>query len=679
MTGACAAKVNCVKMIYRSEIDGLRAIAVISVLVNHFFPLYFPNGYLGVDVFFVISGFVITGSIQSRLNSSIGLFLLDFYGRRIKRLAPALIICIIFTSFLISMIHPFPQEYLRTGIFALFGFSNIYLYSRSTDYFSDAASLNPFTHTWSLGVEEQFYLIFPFLFWIGHNYFKSFLQVPILILVIMISFTFWLYFSESQSLMTFYLTPFRIWQLLLGCLVFFIQKNIIIKTQIFKYIFSIFLCLLIFYPYNFNSNLATIFSTVSISAILFFIHPDINRAYFLDNEISKYLGVISYSLYIWHWPLIVLSKITIGQSIVTGFICFLLSIGLAHVSHRLLERPLRKANWGSKSWIELSVGLSLIVVVAIALYANSTVLRHYLFLGEKAQLQAAGVKSLVQPFTSASSSRWAGEACVFSDNNQVGKNIDATLCIVGQNYSEAELRVLIFGNSFSAALVQAFDELALYGGRSTAFVVTSSWGASPVPELGFQGNWKDVNAYYWQQIVPSLIEEIGEIDEVLIVSDLASFSPIAPTDESRNRTYLLEKGLRRFSSELAEMGIGLSILGPLPFARDAKCAPDMAVTQWYHWGGGICQFYSRDETIQRLSQISDLFKNLQNDGVIEVLDLFPVFCPGSYCTYESASGEMLYRDIYSHSSIEASHLSRPIVASWTNSIFNRQRPVRLED
>ena len=139
---------------YRPEIDGLRAVAVLGVILNHFSERWLPGGYLGVDVFFVISGFVITASLARRPAEGLGDLMLSFYSRRIRRLLPALLLCVGVTALLLCLVSYDPGQMLGVGWRSLFGFSNITLYRLAVDYFRPAAALNPFAHTWSLGVEE---------------------------------------------------------------------------------------------------------------------------------------------------------------------------------------------------------------------------------------------------------------------------------------------------------------------------------------------------------------------------------------------------------------------------------------------------------------------------------------------------------------------------------------------
>ncbi|MFM7641216.1 MAG: acyltransferase family protein [Cyanobium sp.] len=201
---------------YRNEIDGLRALAVIAVIINHFNPSLLPSGYLGVDIFFVISGYVITESLIKRSHKSFAGFMQGFYARRFKRILPALITCVLITSLALSLFDPSPGVTLRTGLASIVGASNLYLYSLSISYFAPLNELNGFTHTWSLGVEEQFYLLYPFLFWIltaqdlhGKRKIKT-LGIAITAISLASLILFFRSYETNPSA-AYFLTPFRFW------------------------------------------------------------------------------------------------------------------------------------------------------------------------------------------------------------------------------------------------------------------------------------------------------------------------------------------------------------------------------------------------------------------------------------------------------------------------------------
>ena len=208
---------------YRPEIDGLRAFAVVAVIINHFNKDILPGGYLGVDIFFVISGFVITSSLYQRPSKNFKDFISGFYERRIKRLVPALTVFVLIMSIAISVFDRSPTS-LKTGITSLFGLSNIFLFQRSTDYFAQSTELNVFTHTWSLGVEEQFYILFPFLIWFSgfgrqtkNGDRNLFLIVGALTIASLIGF---LYLYPINQSAAYFLMPTRFWEMASGCLLF---------------------------------------------------------------------------------------------------------------------------------------------------------------------------------------------------------------------------------------------------------------------------------------------------------------------------------------------------------------------------------------------------------------------------------------------------------------------------
>ena len=653
---------------YRPEIDGLRALAVSAVLANHFFAASFPNGYLGVDVFFVISGFVITASLQSRSRDQGVLdFLITFYTRRIKRLVPALAVCIMVTSVLICMVNPNATKYLIMGIWSLFGLGNIYLWREANDYFGESADLNPFTHTWSLGVEEQFYFIYPLLFWIAVTLLTKRAAVVGLAGLVLASALAWGVMQAQDPLTAFYIVLFRFWQIGLGALAWVVQDRWTPRqTWATGCKWAVLLAVtgVLIAPVTAPLASATPAVVLGTAVFLMLTRSSYRPVAVLMWRPVQYTGRISYSLYLWHWPVAVLLKWTFKLTPVTGAVGILVSLILAYLSYRFVEKPLRHARWAGRQGYELLVGVTGMVAVAGLLVVNGEYLRHSLFLGASPGLVAQGIETLADPYKSDGGAVWSGDDCVLSSNDQVGKQIEASACTIGLPLDFSQRRVLVIGNSYAAALVAAFDLEVAADDPATSFVLVSSWATPMVPEVTERNRWSQANDDYLNRVVPAMISELSPGDRVLIASDLEGLSP-SGFDPILDRTFgELDTGLRRLSSELAARGVDLSLIGPLPFAREASCDPASAIPQWYAPNGGPCRYYTREETLLRMSRATAFLDGLSKEGVLQVVDVFDVFCPAEICSYLRPDGVVLYRDVWSHPSVEAAQLMRPHIGDW---------------
>ena len=322
------------KLFFR-HIEGLRAVAVISVILFHLNPAYLPGGFIGVDIFFVISGFVISHSLSGRQYPSFGNFISYFYTRRIARVVPALIVCLFVTTLFSTLFIPAAQTdptLPRTGVFAFLGLSNIYLASSIQDYFAAINGANPFLHTWSLSIEEQFYLLFPLLFypWINVSTGgKAKLSVCLFAIGAIASFALAFYYTSANPKFAFYSIATRFWELAAGVLLYqYCIKSPhyefdVVKPQGGGRIVGLAgaTLLLIGFLFADKSNFPMPWALVAVVGTIALIYSFLGekthnqlrplRA-ILESGTARYLGRISYSLYLWHWPVFMLAHWTVG-------------------------------------------------------------------------------------------------------------------------------------------------------------------------------------------------------------------------------------------------------------------------------------------------------------------------------------------------------------------------------
>jgi len=368
---------------YRPEIDGLRAFAILAVIINHFNKDILPSGYLGVDIFFVVSGYVITASLSGRESKNFGDFLSGFYERRIKRLVPALVLFIVIINAL-SWLLMAPDGVggaisTRSSLTALIGLSNLYIYKQATDYFSVTAELNPFLHTWSLGVEEQFYLLFPLIIWFsgfGRQEQKGarnlFIWMGALALA---SLTGFIYLYQTNQPAAYFLMPTRFWEMAAGCLVFIgFQRRVRIEHALEKlppFLVVTAMLAVMFLPID-AAVTATILMVV-LSAVLIACLKKKTAAFCVfTNKIVVYTGLISYSLYLWHGSILALSRWSIGIHWWSVPLQLFLMIAVAVGSYQWIETPFRRWEWfGKRKYTILASFILIAVAAAIALLGGS--------------------------------------------------------------------------------------------------------------------------------------------------------------------------------------------------------------------------------------------------------------------------------------------------------------------
>ena len=676
---------------YRTEIDGLRAIAVMAVIVHHIDRTLLPQGHLGVDIFYVISGFVITQSLIKRPHCSFGGYILGFYTRRVKRLIPALFVCIALTALAVFAVSSpdatLTKASIRTGVTALFGLSNFYLLRHATDYFGSSALLNPFTHTWSLSVEAQFYLVFPFILWLSGLSQKRSDGVRNFTLIIWMtaiaSLVSYIWLNNQNPIMAFYLMPSRFWELAvgaIGCLALSKHRNTTITHHRFTRHITFFalvaVIVVLFLPRSTSYPGLGTFAVVILTVVFICSIRPATLAYGLMTlKPLVFLGVISYSLYLWHWSVLTISRLTIGiDSRTIPFqlaTIFILSV----LSYQLVEKPLRASEWPvlkigniRLGAVGHSVTCALGLAAAILLVAATFHQQGYLYTGNIAPLIKKGVQTLDdrQVFLD---DTWEGNRCVLSSNDDVGKVIRPEDCTFG-SFMSAKRRFLVIGNSFSAAEIDMY--LILVHAKRGSVTVTSSWGASEVPEIKNQGIFDKANNYYWTSVIPSLIDQLQPGDVLLMVNDGAGFSPPKHTQRSKQKIRVLRKGLERIIQEMAQRGIGVIYQSGNPFMRESGCTPDTAMPQWWHFQNDPpCKYYTREESLRRRRLFHETLLELQQKfSNFAVLDLFDLFCPGEICRFFDDKGIFLYRDKWSHSSVEANILAQPLLLETVDKLLS---------
>ncbi len=376
---------------YRPEIDGLRAFAVLIVIFFHLDIPFFNGGYVGVDIFFVISGYLISSIILNDLKKN-KFTLKNFYLRRIRRIIPILSFVILVSSF-VSFFILLPYQlvdYSFSAISSIFFFSNFYFWQYS-GYFSPNSNTLPLLHSWSLSIEEQYYIIYPVILIIFLKYlnFQKFILILFICLSLLsvlfgqfggnLKFTYpyyeknFLFFNQS-FFASFYLPFGRIWELLIGYFLYLNTGNFLKKSQTVKNFYSILgLLLLLFSIYSFNKNsphpgFITFIPVIGTALIILFCDKTTLLFKILSYKRIVFIGLISYSLYLWHYPLYVYANLYYENFKIHDYFFYMSALFLiSYYSWRFIELPFRNINIISNKKLFISIGFIYLLILIISI------------------------------------------------------------------------------------------------------------------------------------------------------------------------------------------------------------------------------------------------------------------------------------------------------------------------
>jgi peptidoglycan/LPS O-acetylase OafA/YrhL len=336
------------RRIYRADIDGLRAFAVISVVLFHFNIPGFSGGFCGVDVFFVISGFLITSIIQKQIDSG-SFSLSDFYFRRIKRIFPALFCLVtVTTAFGLLLLRADELKSLGKSIIYLMGLSSNIMFCKRSGYFDVAAESMPLLHTWSLSIEEGFYVLFP-IFLLAH---KRFLRIPLLLSIgfcLITSFIYCQTLLKDRPNEAFYLLPSRSWELLAGAILSqgFPPTTISIVLRNLASIVGISFIGMSVFCFGNSTPFPGFSALLPVSGTVLVIYGGSTKESIINKVLAfrplVFLGLNSYSIYLWHWPILFFTRVLVHRELapLESIGLFISTLLVSFLSFHFVERPFR--------------------------------------------------------------------------------------------------------------------------------------------------------------------------------------------------------------------------------------------------------------------------------------------------------------------------------------------------
>jgi peptidoglycan/LPS O-acetylase OafA/YrhL len=492
-------------MNFRTDINALRATAVLGVVLFHFLSNALPGGFAGVDVFFVISGFLMTSIIFRGLDAQT-FKVSDFYLARARRIVPALTVLSL-ALLALGWFYLHPTDFGTLGKHALGSLSFIsnFMYLKESGYFDEASKEKWMLHTWSLSVEWQFYLVYPVVMVMLRKFMRLQFMRYVLVLGAVASFALCVYATGRWPSSAFYLLPTRAWEMLVGGLAFLYPLQLSNPAKKWLEALGIGLIVTAYVGLSEATAWPGYWAALPVAGALLVIAAHRERSWLSDNAALQWLGTVSYSVYLWHWPVVVWLNYA-GKSADMGWVAVgvLLSVGLGALSYYGVENR-KKWNAMTPHWMPC-LGSNLGWAFVVATVTCITVVYQEGFASRLSQQYLTLTQQQVMP-------RRDNGYCFLDFNNDtrlVG-SLDVAQCVLGAR-SQAP-KILLFGDSFAGHFEPFWDELGKSNGVAIN-AITTNW-CVPLVGKAFDG---PVSHPSYQQCLFNrqiLAKDMGKYDLVI--------------------------------------------------------------------------------------------------------------------------------------------------------------------
>lgn len=632
-------------MKYRSEIDGLRALAIIPVILFHAGSNLFSGGFVGVDIFFVISGYLITKILIVDLQD--GTFsIVKFYERRARRILPALF-------FVIFVCLPFAWLWLlqkdmkifSASITAVSIFSSNILFWRTSGYFSTATELMPLIHTWSLAVEEQYYMLFPLFLLLTWRLGKKWI-VTLLAIIAIISLAAAQWGALNKPEFTFFLLPTRAWELFIGSFIYFYytEHNIKKHQYLAAEFFSILGFILIFYSiFSYDSqtpfpSLYALVPTLGAALIIIFATHKTLVGKLLGTKLFVVIGLISYSTYLWHQPLFAFARIRSldEPSKLLMFTLSIFSIILGYLTWRYIERPFRNKNSFNRIQIFKLAFICSAIFIAIGLAG-------YFSNGFSFRLDKI-TKSLENP-----------EGGRLDNCDEEINRIKGSTCKIGSD--NVEPTIALVGDSHSTSIAYYFSQL-LRSKNMSAIVYAQSW-CPPILDLATDNPAKYPTCREYRASTFSDISKNTNIKTVIMFAewsnytkghrwgddDVTYYTDKLSTSKSLNENNLVfQRGILRTFDFLKKNEKEIIFINSVPeynISIPAYAAKNYFYNKRHEIDGKVVTNEIYD---LRNSEVNEALRNVKADKFAKIVQPKSIFCKNEQCAYMGNNNDLFYVD-----------------------------------